>query len=384
MDMARNLTAINRLNQIRISNPSLLFKKAHSKQDNIWDKQYPEERRRQLNAKLIDLLKIYPSKEEVAIAWKEGVDEAIKMAHRSGMVEEDTRNDTDWIKDPFKFIQVESMLDEMLGEEEVTSGQRQTDSESASNNEDGFLSFEENEEESVIDENIDKSLINECQNALTQESDSIEDVDQRRDAMFDLKIFVPALNAVKYKSQVVSELAHRGKVSADRLIRVQSSTSTEHGTSIADDTNVVGLFDYIAVRTDIDDEFSIAQVRRMYRLYSSQNGKTRRVEYVKPFDTKTANVDVEFKVIHFERQSELQLNRTEIHSDIPCSSVVQKVTLYYDNESQCYQLSAVDKLSLDRYFSRRPGRNDMADDGRRVRFTYSSRGRQRRTVQFSG
>ena len=44
MDMVRNLTAMNRLNQIRVSNPLLNFRKAHSKQDNIWEKQYAENR----------------------------------------------------------------------------------------------------------------------------------------------------------------------------------------------------------------------------------------------------------------------------------------------------------------------------------------------------
>ena len=112
--------------------------------------------------------------------------------------------------------------------------------------------------------------------------------------------------------------------------------------------------------------------------------KKRRVEYIKPFDIKTANVDVKCKVIYFERESELQYKRTEIHSDVPCGSVVQKVTLYHDSESQCYQLSAVDKLSLDNYFLQRTGQNDMADDGRRVTLTYSSWGRQRRTINFSG
>ena len=253
MDMARNLTAINRLNQIRASNPSLVFKKAHSKQDNIWEKQYPEDRR-ELNARLID--------------WKEGVEEAIGMAHRSGMVGEDAEVDDDWINEPFKFIEVESMLDEMLTEEEeVTSDQ------SAFDSADGFFTFEENVEESVIDESIDQSLINECQNTLIQESEAIKDINQRKDSTFHLKIFVPALNAVKYKSQVVSELAHRGKVSTDRLIRVQSSTTIEHGTAITDDTNVVGLFDFIAVRADTDDNFCIAQVQRIYRLYTAQNGK---------------------------------------------------------------------------------------------------------------
>ena len=110
---------------------------------------------------------------------------------------------------------------------------------------------------------------------------------------------------------------------------------------------MVGLFDFTALHADIDDEFVIAQFRRTYRLYSAQNGKKRKVEYVKPFDRKTTNVEGNCKVIYFEGESQLQLKRTEISSDIPCSSVLQKVTMYYDNESQCYQLAAVGRLLLD-------------------------------------
>ena len=60
MDIDRNLTAMNRLNQIRASNLLLNFRKAHSKQDNIWDKQYAENRRNELKEQLPDLLKRYP------------------------------------------------------------------------------------------------------------------------------------------------------------------------------------------------------------------------------------------------------------------------------------------------------------------------------------
>ena len=57
MDMVRNLTAMNRLNQIRASNPLLNFRKAHSKQDNIWDEQYAENRQNELKEQLPGLLK---------------------------------------------------------------------------------------------------------------------------------------------------------------------------------------------------------------------------------------------------------------------------------------------------------------------------------------
>ena len=74
MDMVINITAMNKLNQIRASNPLLNFRKAHSKQDNIWDKQYTENRRNELKEQISDLLKRCPSKEEVVEAWKSGIE----------------------------------------------------------------------------------------------------------------------------------------------------------------------------------------------------------------------------------------------------------------------------------------------------------------------
>ena len=46
LDMMQNLSAMNCLNQIKASSPSLIFRKAHSKQDNIWAKQYTDEKKR--------------------------------------------------------------------------------------------------------------------------------------------------------------------------------------------------------------------------------------------------------------------------------------------------------------------------------------------------
>ena len=196
-------------------------------------------------------------------------------------------------------------------------------------------------------------------------------------------IFVPVLDTYKYKSQVVSELASRGNISADRLIHVQSSNDSEQTNATDSETDMVGLFDYVAIHSDSDDEFYIAQVKRVFRQYTAQNGRKRRVEYVRPFDIKTNNVQVNFKVIYFERKSELELERTDIDSEVPCSNVLQKVTVTYQQDAQLYCLSAIDKVSLDTYFSQRMGQNNLADDGKRVTLTYSSRGRQKRSVQFS-
>ena len=129
---------------------------------------------------------------------------------------------------------------------------------------------------------------------------------------------------------------------------------------------MVRLFDYVAICSDSDDEIYIAQVEQIFRQYTAQNGRKRRVEYVRPFDIETNNVKVNFKVIHLERKSELELERTDNHSEVPCSNVLQKVTVTYQQDAQLYCLSAIDKLFLDTYFSQRMGQNNLADDGRQV------------------
>ena len=235
----------------------------------------------------------------------------------------------------------------------------------------------------MIDDSIDQMLINECQQAVVQELENCiaeENGNEDTTQKFSLKIFVPTLDAYKYKSQVVSELASRGNISADRLIGVQSSNDSEQTNTTNSERDMVGLFDYVAISSDSDDEFYIAQVEQIFGQYTAQNGRKRRVEYVRPFDIKINNVQVNFKVIYFERKSELELERTDIHSEVPCSNVLQKVTVTYQQDAQLYCLSAINKLFLDAYFSRRMGQNNLADDGRQVTLMYSSRGQQRRSV----
>ena len=48
VDMVRNYTAMTRLAEIKAGNERLQFRRAHSKQDNIWDKQYAIGERNQL------------------------------------------------------------------------------------------------------------------------------------------------------------------------------------------------------------------------------------------------------------------------------------------------------------------------------------------------
>ena len=72
---------------------------------------------------------------------------------------------------------------------------------------------------------------------------------------------------------------------------------------------------------------------------------------MRPFDIKTNNVPVNFKGIYFQHKSELELERTDIHSEVPCSRVLRKGTVTYQQDAQLYCLSAIDKLSLDTYFS---------------------------------
>ena len=117
----QNLSAMNRVNQIKASSPSLMFRKAHSKQDNIWEKQYTDEKKRkELVEKLENLLKQYPSKDKTANAWKEGVVEAREMARRAGMcdssTEESDTNHDQWFKKAFDYMAFDARIDDLCSE----------------------------------------------------------------------------------------------------------------------------------------------------------------------------------------------------------------------------------------------------------------------------
>ena len=66
--------------EIKATNRNLQFRRAHSKQDNIWDQQYPAGER-----DIRSNLKEYPSREEAVSAWRRGAVRAQNMARRVGM-----------------------------------------------------------------------------------------------------------------------------------------------------------------------------------------------------------------------------------------------------------------------------------------------------------
>ncbi len=64
---------------------------------------------------------------------------------------------------------------------------------------------------------------------------------------------------------------------------------------------------------------------------------------------RTRNVEVHFKGTLLEKLNHLELKWTDIHAEIPATSVMQQVSVYEKDNSCNYVLSAVDKLSLDTY-----------------------------------
>ena len=210
--------------------------------------------------------------------------------------EESDINDNQWFMKPFDYMAFDSRIDDICSEaiaENVESELQQPQVEMA----DGCIICDDGVNDGVVEESISQMLVTSCREALVRESEIEVSVERPN---FKWKIFVPPINAEKYESQVVAELATLGKVSSDRLIRVQSTGNTQFVPSSVQENNVIGLTDYVAVWSDNDDEYCIAFVKRIYRRYRTQSGRSRRVEYVRPFDLSTRNLEVHFKVTLLE------------------------------------------------------------------------------------
>lgn len=323
MDMERNLTSMNRLSQIRSCNPNIALRKAHSKQDNIWIKQYKEEERATLKAEIAMKLRDYPSKDELIERWRAGCQMGKDL--ESGTVTTEDCNDAD------------------------------------------------------ASRIIDEALMNEFQAALqTQLS---EEIDQETEiGKHQPKIYVLELKAYKYKAQVISELALHGKISADRLTRVREVASGSDKTDETPaDKNSIGLFDFIAIKDDKDVEFFIGKVIRIMRRYKTINGRSRKIDYVRPVNVKDAVPDIMFTVNVLQKES-LGYKYSDEILETPLNNVLFAVEMYRDQESGHYSLSALDTLSLQSHFQRTHGAHSIDDDGRRVHISVSSRGRIRRNI----
>jgi len=81
---------MNRIQEIRATNPEIKFPKRKHNNDFIWDKQFPQDQRKK-ECNLQD----YPSAEDVVEAWKEGIKMAKDLARRLGMHPDQDNEDGD-------------------------------------------------------------------------------------------------------------------------------------------------------------------------------------------------------------------------------------------------------------------------------------------------
>eukprot|EP00112_Aurelia_sp_Birch-Aquarium-sp1_P024579 Seg783.10 transcript_id=Seg783.10/GoldUCD/mRNA.D3Y31 product="hypothetical protein" protein_id=Seg783.10/GoldUCD/D3Y31 len=380
MDMERNLTSMNRLSQIRSCNPNIALRKAHSKQDNIWIKQYKEEERATLKTEIAMKLSDYPSKDELIERWRAGCQMGKELAKTVGLDQNPSAcNDDTFFTAPFKFKPYRFGLEEMNSEAQLSANEEDTvDTLIGYDLESGTVTTEDcnDADASRI---IDEALMNECQAALqTQLS---EELDQETEiGKHQPKIYVPELKAYKYKAQVISELALHGKISADRLTRVREVASGSDKTDETPaDKNSIGLFDFIAIKDDKDVEFFIGKVIRIMRRYKTINGRSRKIDYVRPVNVKDAVPDIMFTVNVLQKES-LGYKYSDEILETPLNNVLFAVEMYRDQESGHYSLSALDTLSLQSHFQRTHGAHSIDDDGRRVHISVSSRGRIRRNI----
>ena len=238
----------------------------------------------------------------------------------------------------------------------------------------------------LMPDDLNHAFLNECHLQL-EDLQLAQELDTEADTNKDQsKIYIPELKAYKYKSQVVSELVNNGKVSSDRLTRVRQGASSSGSNSSStgvecNDKYSVGLFNFLAVRSDDDKGFFLGRVIRIMRRYQTTSGRKRKIDYVRPVNIKTIDADVLFRVNVLQKAENIYKLTDEI-VEVPLSNVLFAVESYKDGDGN-YVLNAVDVMSLETYFERPNGPQDISDSGRRTVISMSSRGRLRRNVTFT-
>ncbi len=382
MDMERNLTSMNRLSQIRSCNPNIALRKAHSKQDNIWMKQYTEESRGKLNEEITMKLKDYPGKVELIEKWRAGCQMGKALAKKVDLHQNPSacNNDT-FFTAPFEFKPYRFGLEEMNSEAQFSANEEDAEDTLIGYDIESGTVTTEDCSDADASRIIDEALTNECQTALQNQLSG--ELDQETETgKHQPKIYVPELKAYKYKAQVISELALHGKISADRLVRVRevaSNSDTRKTDWTQADKHLIGLFEFIAIKDGRDVEFFLGKVIRIMRRYKTNNGRSRKIDYVRPVNVKDAIADLIFTVNVLQKESRGYKYSDEI-LETPLNNVLFAVEMYRDQESGHYSLSALDTLSLESHFQRSHGTHDIDDDGRRVHISVSARGRIRRNI----
>ena len=261
LDMLRNHSAMTRLAEIRATNRNLQFRRAHSKQDNIWDQQYPAGER-----DIRSNLKEYPSREEAVSAWRRGAVRAQNMARRVGMhpFDEDVQIDDEHGGGGDGGAGGDEGGEGGGGDGGSGGGSGAGDASS------GELSHDQNGEESCGKETVSSDWFYHPFKSLKYK-----------------ELFA---GMISEKEMELQEEQFIGKLSADRLIRVtQAATACESENVSRDsfvrnleDRKTFGLFDNVAVES-LDRStkgYQLAKIIRMRRLVGN-----RKVEYIKPIST---------------------------------------------------------------------------------------------------
>ncbi|KAJ7387394.1 hypothetical protein OS493_004388 [Desmophyllum pertusum] len=376
LDMHTGLGYMNRLQEIKATNPDIKFPTRKHNNDFIWDRQFEENERKPTRN-----LKDYPSADQVICAWKEGVEMAKQLARKLGMNPE-TENDEDsedseWFQKPMSHVDFQESLKGMLTDEEEESLRMQV---SEQEDQDYVSSEESTQPASDISEDI-RHIVNPL---LDQEG-----VGKR------------------YKSTVVSELRNNPQLSTDRLKRVRSAAAAAAQDQPNDDDQTTGhslcLFDDCALYDpDVSGRrFVLGRVQRMRK-----KGKSRGyVEYVRPVDLANKPSDVELFVSKYlpVPDADNMYSHSDSITEMSLQSVICKVRMNLEDTEQdnMYKLCPSDGRIVNEFITslqvqqstRRQQRTNnrakssgsaeiMADEGRRVDTVTTSRGRQSRQVSY--
>ena len=429
---------MTKLAEIRANNKRLVFREAHSKQDNIWDKQYQHDGRNQ-TCNLQD----YPDRNHAISAWNRGIAKAREMAQRVGIgsgidlmanndgddddnndddnhpndsgsnaeesnssdkdkAEESDSDQDDWFKKPFKGYSYKQLFADLITEAEIEDNEieQKEQPESCANTENTTADILEDTVED--DDDYNGLIFSESQHIFTNELETPCNENGSNDGnidkgKFQSDIHISSLKVRKYKSSVVRSLVKHGKVSADRLVRVQQSEpiSQDLNQSAADvrnlqDRDSFGLFDNIAIESlsTSGKGYEMGQIVRMRRFMNN-----RKVEYLKPINRKDdKEKDIRFILKMYNEDKEAFCCKpTTITKEIGIGDIITHVNL--SQSLMCYKLSLVDCNYLETYFAPLTGpsgirpetfytatESDAGNAGRRVQLTMSRSERLRRSI----
>ena len=413
LDMVRNHAAMTRLAEIKAGNERLHFRRAHSKQDKIWEKQYDVGERDQRCD-----LRDYPTRREALQAWRRGARKARDVAYKTGMApinydendsDDDHSNDKNvsdndsrrgknydgdgddqgWFKQPYRNVKYDELFKGMITEKEIEEQEEQCqvdvlESRNLNCDVEGNGSEETTVSASGCEDVQDELIFSESQQAVSNvltNQDSDSDTHEQQGHKPD--IYIPEIKQYRFKSSVVRELSNHNKVSSDHLLRIRQSTANQvDNENVRDltDRRTFGLFDNIVIESlDTAPQFyQIGQIVRMRRYIGN-----RKVEYIQPIQ-KHADQDKDIKLLvkMFNREGEDSYKASTITKEIDLKDIITHVNLIQSNE--LVKLSKVDVEYLATYFSSADNVTaNCDDDGRRVHLAQSRSGRLRRVLTYN-